>query len=37
MIHEHVHEAFKYARMDAFSYAYEFADIMFEPVYDAKK
>ena len=36
MIHEPVHEAFKYATMDALSYAYEFADIMFEPVYDAK-
>lgn len=35
MIHEHVHEAFKYVRMDAFSYAYEFADIMFEPIYNA--
>ncbi len=35
MIHEHVHEAFKYARMEAFSYAYEFADIMFEPIYNA--
>ena len=36
MIHEPVHEAFKYARMDAFSYAYTFADVMFEPIYDAK-
>ena len=35
MIHEHVHEAFKYARMDAFSYAYEFANIMFNPIYNA--
>ena len=37
MIHEPVHEAFKYARIDAFSYAYTFADIMFEPVYDADR
>ena len=35
MIHEHVHEAFKYAKLDAFSYAYEFANVMFKPINDA--
>ncbi|MDA3932049.1 MAG: hypothetical protein PF513_04860 [Tenericutes bacterium] len=34
LIHEHLHEAFKYSRIESFDYAYELSNILFTPVWD---
>ena len=35
-VHEHMHEIFKFNPNGAFDYAYEFAHVMFKPVFDKK-